>query len=122
MTSAAGTLIVLGALLAFSGSLGLLRLGTFYERVHAPTMGTTPATGLILAGSMLYFTSVEGRPVMREALIGVFMTLTTPVSDRLLARAALHRDRAEGRDPIAAAARASSWRSPLVNRTCRHPC
>ena len=25
------------------GTLGLLRLPTFYERVHAPTMGTTEA-------------------------------------------------------------------------------
>ena len=31
-------LVVLGATLAFIGSIGLLRLPTFYERVHAPTI------------------------------------------------------------------------------------
>lgn len=102
MTYAAATLVVLGALLAFSGSLGLLRLKTFYERVHPPTMGTTLGTGLILIGSMLYFGALESRPVLHEVLIGVFMTVTTPVTYMLLVRAALHRDQAEGRDPLSA--------------------
>ena len=50
MTWAAGVLIVSGALLVFTGALGLLRLKTFYERIHPPTMGTTLGTGLILIG------------------------------------------------------------------------
>ena len=100
MTWAAGVLIVLGALLAFAGSLGLLRLKTLDERIHPPTMGTTLGTGLILIGSMLYFTALETRLVLHEILIGVFMTLSTPVTYMLLVRAALHRDRAEGRDPL----------------------
>jgi multicomponent K+:H+ antiporter subunit G len=101
MTWAAGILIVLGALLALSGSLGLLRMKSFYERVHPPTMGTTLGTGLILIGSMLHFSVLEGRPVLHEILIGVLMTVTTPVTYMLLVRAALHRDHAEGRDPEA---------------------
>jgi multicomponent K+:H+ antiporter subunit G len=101
MNWAAGTLIVLGALLALSGSLGLLRLKSFYERVHPPTMGTTLGTGLILIGSMLHFSVLDGRPVLHEILIGALMTVTTPVTYMLLVRAALHRDHAEGRDPQA---------------------
>jgi multicomponent K+:H+ antiporter subunit G len=100
MTTVAGILVMLGALLAFLGSLGLLRLKTFYERMHPPTMGTTLGTGLVLVASMLYFTATESRPVLHEVLIGVFMTLSTPVTYMLLVRAALHRDRAEGRDPL----------------------
>lgn len=103
MTYAAALLILSGALLAFGGSLGLLRLKTFYERVHPPTMGTTLGTGLILLGSMLYFSALDSRPVLHEILIGVFMTLSTPVTYMLLVRAALHRDSAEGRDPLGAA-------------------
>jgi multicomponent K+:H+ antiporter subunit G len=99
MNWAAGTLIVLGALLALSGSLGLLRLKSFYERVHPPTMGTTLGTGLILVGSMLHFSVLGDRPVLHEILIGALMTVTTPVTYMLLVRAALHRDHVEGRDP-----------------------
>jgi multicomponent K+:H+ antiporter subunit G len=97
MTTLAAVLIVAGALLAFTGSLGLLRLKTFYERIHPPTMGATLGTGLILVGSMLYFSALESRPVLHEILIGVFMTLSTPVTYMLLVRAALHRDSAEER-------------------------
>jgi multicomponent K+:H+ antiporter subunit G len=97
---AVGTLIVLGALLALSGSIGLVMLKSFYERVHPPTMGTTLGTGLILIGSMLHFTALDGRPVVHEIVIGLFMTLTTPVTYMLLVRAALQRDRSEGHDPL----------------------
>jgi len=41
--------------------------------------------------------------VLHEILIGVFMTLSTPVTYMLLVRAALHRDSAEGRDALGAA-------------------
>ena len=92
--------VVAGALLAFLGSLGLLTLKTFYERVHPPTMGSTLGTGLVLIGSMLFFTVHESRPVLHEVLLGVFMTVSTPITYMLLVRAALLRDRMEGRDPL----------------------
>ena len=98
MSTAAALLVLAGASLALVGSLGLLRLETFYERVHPPTMGTTLGTGLVLIGSMLFFTMHESRPVLHEILIGVFMTLNTPVTYMILVRAALHRDRLEGRN------------------------
>ena len=92
-------LVVAGGALALVGSIGLLRLRSFYDRVHAPTMGTTLGLGLVLIASMVLFSALESRPVLHEIAIGVFMTLTTPVTFMLLVRAALHRDRAEGRDP-----------------------
>ena len=95
MSTAAALLVLAGASLALLGSIGLLRLKTFYERVHPPTMGTTLGTGLVLIGSMLFFTVHESRPVLHEILIGVFMLLTTPVTYVLLGRAALRRDHEE---------------------------
>lgn len=88
-------LVLLGASLALIGSFGLLRLSTFYDRVHAPTLGTTLGTGCVLIASMLLFTALESRPVLHEILIGVFMTVTTPVTYMLLVRAARHRDEAK---------------------------
>ena len=93
MTTVAAVLVLAGALLAFLGSLGLLRMKTFFERVHPPTMGTTLGTAFVLAGSMLYFTALESRLVLHEILIGVFMLLSTPVTYVLLGRAALRRER-----------------------------
>ena len=85
-----------GALLAFIGSLGLLRLGDFYQRVHAPTLGTTLGTFCMLAASITCFSVLHGRPIFNEILIGVFLTLTTPITLMLLVRTALHRDHEEG--------------------------
>jgi multicomponent K+:H+ antiporter subunit G len=89
----AALLVLAGALLAFVGSLGLLRLRSFYERVHPPTMGTTLGTALVLAGSIVYFTALESRPVIHEIVIAILMTVNTPITYMLLVRAALHRDR-----------------------------
>ena len=100
MELAVALLVLGGAVLVFLGSLGLLTLQTFYERIHPPTMGTTLGTGLVIIASMLYFTAQESRPVLHELLIAAFMTISTPVTYMLLVRAALHRDRAEGSDPL----------------------
>ena len=89
-------LLLLGAALGLVGSIGLLRLRGFYERVPAPTLGTTLGIGSILLASMLFFSVLQTRAVLHEVLITVFMVITTPVTLMLLARAALHRDRAEG--------------------------
>ena len=93
---AVGALVFCGALLACIGSAGLLRLTTFYRRVHAPTLGTTLGMYLILAGTIVFFWAGEGKPALHVILIGVCVTVTTPISLMLLARAALERDRRAG--------------------------
>jgi multicomponent K+:H+ antiporter subunit G len=92
MTALAHALVLAGACVAFIGALGLLRMPTFFERVHPPTMGTTLGTVLILGGSMVLFGALEGRIAMHEILIGAFMTFSTPVTYMLLGRAALQRE------------------------------
>ncbi len=87
-------LVVFGAGITFIGSLGLLRLRSFFERVHAPTLGTTLGTACILLGSMIFFSALQTRPVTHEILIAVFVTVTTPVTLMLLVRATSFRYRA----------------------------
>ena len=93
-------LLLLGAGLALTGSLGLLRLGSFYDRIHAPTLGTTMGISCVLLASMLFFSVLQTRLVLHELLIAVLMVVTTPVTLMLLARAALYRDRSEGCDEV----------------------
>ena len=85
-------LVVLGALVTFLGSYGLLRLRSFYERVHPPTMGATLGTALVLAGSAVFFSALEGRVVLHEIVIAFFMIVATPVTFLIIVRAAMHRD------------------------------
>jgi multicomponent K+:H+ antiporter subunit G len=93
-------LLLLGGGLALIGSFGLLRLQGFYERVHAPTLGTTLGIGCVLAASMLFFSLLQMRFILHEILIAVLMVVTTPVTLMLLARAALYRDRVERSEAV----------------------
>jgi multicomponent K+:H+ antiporter subunit G len=86
-------LVLAGATLTLIGAFGLLRLKSFYERVHSPTLGTTLGTGLVLIASMVLFSTLGSRPLLHEVAIGVLMTITTPVTLMLLLRAAIHRER-----------------------------
>ncbi|MFZ1105056.1 MAG: monovalent cation/H(+) antiporter subunit G [Hyphomicrobiaceae bacterium] len=110
MTAAAGVstlatmltsvLLVAGATITLIGAIGLLRLGTFYERVHAPTLGTTLGTVCIVLASMTYFSVLETRAVVHELLIVMFIFLTTPVTLIILVRAAQLRDQCERRENV----------------------
>ncbi len=93
-------LVLIGSLLCLIGSIGLVRFKTFYERVHAPTLGSTMALLTILLASIIYFSATQTRPVVHEILIGIFVTITTPVTMLLLVQATTYRDRLEGRDPL----------------------
>lgn len=93
-------LVVAGAATTLVGSIGLLRVKTFYERLHPPTLGSSGGTLLIVAASILCFSVLRSRLSVHEILIALFVTLTTPVTFMLLARAALYRDRVEGSDSV----------------------
>lgn len=85
-----------GAMLTLLGVVGLVRFSSFYERVHAPTLGATLGTTLVVTASAVFFSVSEGRLIPRDLLIGAFLMLTTPITLIVLARAAAYRDRAEG--------------------------
>lgn len=88
-----GLLVLAGAATALIGSVGLLRLKSFYDRVHPPTLGSTLGMALIVAASIICFSALRGRLSVHELLIGLFLTCTTPVAFMLLARAVLSRTR-----------------------------
>lgn len=98
-------LLLAGAGLTLIGSIGLLRLRGFYERLHAPTIGTSYGMGCILLASMIFFSVLQTRLVIHEIVIAAFVVLTTPVTLMLVARAALHRDRLEKNEDVPVAAR-----------------
>lgn len=94
----AALLLMCGGLLALIGSLGLLRLKSFYARMHPVTMGTTLGTGCVLFASMLVFSALLRRPVIHEVLITLFILITAPVSAMTLMRAAIRRSRLQAKE------------------------
>ena len=101
-------LVLAGAAMTLIGSIGLLRLKTFYDRVHPPTVGSSLGMAMIIVASIVCFSVLRSRLSVHELLIGIFVTLTTPVTFMLLARAALYRDRAEGKIELPRAEETSS--------------
>ncbi len=93
-------LLLAGSIITLVGSIGLLRLKSFYSRLHAPTLGTSAGVVLISLASMICFAVLQNRWIFHEVLIIVFMILTTPVTLMLLGQSALYRDRIEGTDDV----------------------
>lgn len=89
-------LLLVGAGLTLTGTIGLVRLKSFYERIHAPTLGTSWGAAGMVFGSMIIFSAASGRLVLHEILIWTFVTITTPVTLMMLGRSAIYRDRSEG--------------------------
>jgi multicomponent K+:H+ antiporter subunit G len=85
-------LLVLGATIILAGALGLLRLRTFYQRIHGPAITVTLGAGCLLLASMIYFTVAQSRLVIHEIIIAVFILLTAPVVAMTIMRAAVYRD------------------------------
>lgn len=85
-------LLFIGASIVVIGALGLVKLGSFYQRIHGPAVTVTVGAGGLLLASMLYFTVGQSRPVVHEVIISVFLLLTAPIVAMMLVRAAVYRD------------------------------
>jgi multicomponent K+:H+ antiporter subunit G len=85
-------LLILGASIILTGALELLRLGTFYQRIHGPALTVTLGAGCLLLASMTYFTVTQMRFVFHELIISVFLLMTAPVVAMTIMRAAVYRD------------------------------
>ena len=86
-------LVVSGSLIALLGSMGLMRLRSYFERVHTPSIIATMGCWLIMWASLLFF-SVSGDGIaLYTLLIAVFIAVTVPITTIFLMRAALFRAR-----------------------------
>lgn len=91
-------LVVLAGLLALLGSFGLARLPTFFDRIHAPTLGATLGTWCMTLATAVYFSFQGGLAFVHAFLISIFILLSAPITTIFLMRAALFRERMAGGD------------------------
>jgi multicomponent K+:H+ antiporter subunit G len=88
-------LLVAAGVFGLVGSIGLLKLPDTMTRLHAPTKATTLGVGGALIASMLYFWLLRDTLSWHELLISMFLLLTAPITANLIAKAYLHRFRAD---------------------------
>ena len=93
------SLLIIGAATTLVGAMGLVRLQSFYQRAHAPTLGTTLGAACVALASMIYLSAAGTRPILHELLILIFVTATTPITLIILVRASRLRDEASGEEP-----------------------
>lgn len=84
-------LLAVAGIATLIGSVGLLRLHSFYERMHAPTMGTTLGAFCVVLACTLVAALVQHRPIVHEWLICLFLVLTAPVTAIVLMQSAIRR-------------------------------
>ena len=90
-------LVLAGALVALLGSFGLLRLRTFFERIHAPAIIATLGCWCVMYGALLYFSFRGQGLAVHLLLIAVFIAITVPITTIFLMRASLFRARQLGK-------------------------
>lgn len=93
-----GLLVVFGSFIALLGALGLVRLKSYFERVHSPSIIATLACWCIMYATVLFFSVLEQRLALHALLIAVFVSVTAPITTIFLMRAALFRARRTGQD------------------------
>ncbi|MFZ4289842.1 monovalent cation/H(+) antiporter subunit G [Variovorax sp. HJSM1_2] len=96
-------LVLVGALLALIGSVNVLRLPTFFQRLHAPALGATAGCACVVLATVTYFSFKEEQFIPQAIAIILFMALTTPMVTIFLMRAALFRERQSSNASLPAA-------------------
>lgn len=91
-------LVVVGGLAALVGSLGVLRLGSFFQRAHAPTLGATLGTWCFALATATQVSYARGQVFVHALLIAAFIAMTAPVTTIFLMRAAMFRQGAQETD------------------------
>ena len=81
-------LLLVGCLVTLLGSLALVKLPQFFQRLHGPTKNSTLGVGCILIASVLYHALIGNGLHPRELLITLFLLMTAPISAYMMARAA----------------------------------
>jgi len=81
-------LILTGGAFGIIGGIGLLRLPTFFTRIHAAGMAETMCAPPILLAMMIH--SGWDLTTFKLVVILYFLLITSPTASHALAKAALH--------------------------------
>jgi multicomponent K+:H+ antiporter subunit G len=89
-------LLLVSGVAVLLAALGLWRLPDFFLRMHAPALASTLAAWTVSLAFFIHFSAHAEGVALHVWLIPIVLSITTPVTTLLLARAALFRRRAAG--------------------------
>ena len=91
-------LVLASGFLVLAAAVGLVRLKTFFLRLHPPALASTVGVWSMALACLIYLSATTGELALAFWIIPVVMSITAPVTATLLARAALFRLRVRGED------------------------
>jgi multicomponent K+:H+ antiporter subunit G len=89
-------LLLCSAVLVLAAAWGVVRLKTFFQRLHPPALTFVGASWCVTLASIVYFSALAEGPELHVWLIIILLSITVPITTMLLARAALFRSRQAG--------------------------
>ena len=89
-------LLVASGVLSVIAAVGIVRMPTFFRRLHPPALANTLGAWCVALASIVYFTALDGRLSLQAWLVNILLAITAPITTVLLARAGLFRKRQAG--------------------------
>lgn len=96
-------LLLISAVFALVSAWGIVRMDSYFLRMHPPALVYTGATWSVCLASIIYFSLQAETLQLRAWAIMILLSITVPITTVLLSRAALFRARTQGqRDTVPA--------------------
>lgn len=81
-------LLLLGAFLILAGSIGVVRVGDYFSRVHTASVPSTVGVATVLLASAVHVSAQLNQLFLKPVIVLIVLFLTVPLSTEMLARAA----------------------------------
>ena len=93
-------LLLTSGVFTLAAAWGLVRLSSFYQRMHPPALVYVWSSWCVTLASILFFSARHRGPQLHVWLIIILLSITVPITTVLLSRAALFRHRVAGRPDV----------------------
>ena len=92
--------VILSGLSTLVGAMGILWMPSFFDRQHPPALAYSAGAWCAGFAAVAHFARVDGYSGLKAIFVAILLALAVPVSNMMLARAGLFRQRWQARqDP-----------------------
>ncbi|MCK9515339.1 MAG: monovalent cation/H(+) antiporter subunit G [Ottowia sp.] len=89
-------LLLVSAVFVLGAAWGVVRMDSYFLRMHPPALVYTGATWSVCLASIIYFSMQNQALQLRAWVIVILLAITVPITTVLLSRAGLFRARTQG--------------------------
>jgi multicomponent K+:H+ antiporter subunit G len=91
-------LLLASGVLSIVAAVGLVRMKSYFQRMHAPALANTGGAWCVALATFVYFSMMDAHLALYAFIVSVLLAITAPVTTLLLARTGLFRKRLAGLD------------------------